>query len=43
MLSTISRRISFVETQRAPSHIVVVHDGAAPQFQANGGHAVKSG
>ena len=42
MLSTISRCISFVEAKRAPA-TVVVHDGAEPQFQANGGQAVKSG
>lgn len=43
MLSTVSRCISFVETQRAPSHVVVVHDGAEPKFQAHGGRAMKSG
>lgn len=43
MLSTISRCISFVETQRAPSHVVVVIRGAEPEFQAHGGHDVKSG
>lgn len=42
MLSTVSRCISFVAAKRAPS-TVVVDDGAEPEFQAHGGHAMKSG
>ncbi len=42
MLSTISRCISFVETKRAPYHVVVDH-GTEPKFLAHGGHHVKSG